>query len=420
MRQSIWHTNSKIMISQIMIPPFVTTTVLNALAEFFGKSIGGKVKTFIDVLMSGKKDKNGVLQAELDPIYITLVAPRGAGKTSLLATVITYIEKHLRKADGFSVRPCSELDGTRISKFNDDLYAKMSAKSFKFDSGFLKGDNEITKFDFEINYNIEGVEINLKQKFVVMDIPGGWISDNIPFPAEFTEHFHKSRILWIPVEAPALMEVDENAASERGHAANVLCCNRVGDFIKEWAEERKNKKPDEPCSANFVITKCETYHTQDETKDKHRWSECRLRFNQKYDDIISEVHKTNGNVKMTYIPVETIGFVKIIRHKWVEEEGRSVLKADYKFTDSKTNPEISGVDALMSTVLEYWYTNLDTRIKNDIKALDQAIEDAWFSSKEKKMKADLEDFHKKLEPLQHKILELKVPSPFSKKYSTPV
>lgn len=400
----------------------VTNTLINKLTDWLLKSIDldKLFGSLVDLLSKGSKDKNGVIQADLDSIYITLVAPRGAGKTSLLATVVTYIKKNINVAEGFSVKFCTDLDSTRIAKFNSDLSAKMQSGSFKFDSGFLRGDNEISKFDFELNFNIENENTVLKQKFIVMDIPGGWISDNIQFPQEFTEHFHKSRILWIPVEAPALMEVNEKSSTEMGQAANVLCCDRVGNFIKEWAEIRK--KSNEPCSANFVITKCETYHTQDDTNGKSRWSECRKRFNIKYDDIINEVHGINGNIKMSYIPVETIGFVKIYKSDWDTMEGRSVLKADYKFTKRSIYPDISGVDALMSTVLEYCYTNLDNRIKNDIKQFDEAIKKAGIFGKGKieKAKAELVKFHKKIEPLKQKMLELKVPSDFSKKYSTPV
>lgn len=193
-----------------MMATFATSTAISALVEWLGKTVGPKISETIgslaDIFRTSTKDKNGVIQAELDPIYITLVAPRGAGKTSLLATVVTYIKKHINVAEGFSVRPCTDLDSTRIAKFNSDLSVNMQSGSFKFDSGFLRGDNEISKFDFELNFNVENENAVLKQKFIVMDIPGGWISDNIQFPQEFTEHFHKSRILWIPVEAPALME----------------------------------------------------------------------------------------------------------------------------------------------------------------------------------------------------------------------
>ncbi|MDD6001039.1 MAG: hypothetical protein PUC50_02475 [Bacteroidales bacterium] len=388
------------------------------ISDLLGKAIG----TLGELFSKGTKDKNGVIQAELDPVYITLVAPRGAGKTSLLATVVTYIKNHINVADGFSVRPCTDLDSTRIAKFNSDLSIKLQAGSFKFDSGFLRGDNELSKFDFELNFNIENENTVLKQRFVVMDIPGGWISDNIPFPNEFTEHFHKSRILWIPVEAPALMEVNEKSESDKKHAASVLCVDRVFSFIKEWADVRKKKK--EPCSANFVITKCETYHSQDETGDKTRWTECRRRFNLKYDEIINKIHEIDGNIKLSYVPVETIGFVKIYKSEWDTVDGRSVLKAEYKFTKTGVNPDIKGVDSLMSTVLDYCYTNLDNRIKKDIEKLDEAIKKGglWeklFGNKEKTKEA-LEKFHKKIEPLKQKMLELKVPSEFSRKYSTPV
>lgn len=383
-------------------------------ASLFEKAKG----SLMELLLSGKSGDG--IQAELDPIYITLVAPRGAGKTSLLATVVTYIKNNINQAEGFKVNPCTAEDGTRISKFNSDLSIKLQAGSFKFDSGFLSGDNEISKFEFELSFNVSGEKTTLKQRFVVMDIPGGWISDNIPFTNEFTEHFHKSRILWIPVEAPALMEVNENAASDKARAASVLCCYRVGEFLKEWAQIRS--KIDEPCSANFVITKCETYHTQDDTNAKNRWAECRKRFSEKYDDIIHQIHQISGNIKLAYVPVETIGCVKIYKSSWEEVDGHGVLKAEYKFTKQKASkPDINGVDALMSTVLEYCYTNLDNRIKNDIAQLDNSggFFDKLFGNNEK-AKKELEDFHKKIQPLKDKMQELQKKSEFSKKYSTPV
>ena len=397
---------------------FATNALLGMLTDWVGKKIGPAVKvtfkTFIDFLTSAKKDKDGITHVDLDPIYITLVAPRGAGKTSLLATVISYINNNITKADGFTVSPCTETDGTRIAQFNSVLSARMQAGSFKFDSGFLRPDNELSKFDFELKFNVENEKTVLHQKFIVMDIPGGWISDNIAFPTEFTEHFHKSRILWIPIEAPALMEVDYKSESEMGHSANVLCIERVGEFIKEWAAIRN--KEDEPCSANFAITKCETYHTQDDTKTKA--AKCQLRFKDRYQEIINDVHKISNKIKMNYVPIETIGVVKIYdREWWCTEEGRSVLKADYKFTQRRVSPQISGVDALMSTVLEYCYTALDSRINNDIEVLNKAIDDSLFAFKEKKMKEALLSFHKKIEPLKEKMLQLKQPTKFSLDYS---
>ncbi len=58
-----------------------TNALLSMLTDWFGKKIGPTVKTtlktFIDILASAKKDKDGIKHADLDPIYITLVAPRG-------------------------------------------------------------------------------------------------------------------------------------------------------------------------------------------------------------------------------------------------------------------------------------------------------------------------------------------------------
>lgn len=373
----------------------------------------------ISDLFKSEKFEKGKFIGELEPIYITLIAPRGAGKTSLLATILKYMIDEVSSDKDFSVQPCEQEDADRMSKFHEKLETDIKAGQFDFTS---EGDPtaDINKFEFELNFT--GVKDAIfTQKFIVMDIPGGIINENKK-NSEFLEHFEKSRILWIPVEAIALMEGLQGSAKAIKGREKVLCTHIMGDRLKDWAKRRLNKKY-EQCSVNFVILKSETYFSHRDNEELP--AKVELSFNSEYKSIISDIHIINSDINMYYVPVETIGVIKKYTSEW-DDDGK--LKCIYKFDANATQVDIKGVDRLMYNVLDYCHESLTTKlnkanteINNYVDSLDK--EGALFKlfhkgviDEAKKLQLQVHTFIEGIEPLRKKLADLKHPTEFSKKY----
>lgn len=291
---------------------------------------------------------------ELTPINVAMLAPTGAGKTSLLSTIVKYIKDNLNVAEGFGIKPCNRKDEVILNTFNSDLHAKIDAEDFKFDSGFLPGTTESRKFEFEITLNSQA-DTEVKQKFVIMDIPGAWLEPDrrsaVSGWEDFKQHLYSSRIIWIPVEATVLMEVNQNSAREKGLSSRISCRDEIETLVKEWAQFRK--KDGVAASANFVITKCESYHSKDDSKGKIKADQCKELFTKYYGEAIDLIRKECPMVEIGYVPVETIGCVKLIDSDWISEEGkRPYLSCEYTVT-SPYKQVIAGAESLVKPILEY-------------------------------------------------------------------
>ncbi len=331
---------------------------------------------------------------ELTPINVAMIAPTGAGKTSLLSTIVKYIKDNLNVADGFGISPCNRRDEVVLNTFNTELRAKIEAEDFKFESGFLPGTTISRKFEFEITL-ISQAETEVKQKFVIMDIPGAWLEPdqrtNVTGWDEFKQHLYNSRIIWIPVEATVLMEVNQNSAREKGLSSRISCRDEIENLVKEWAQFRQ--KDGLPASANFVITKCETYHSKDDSKNKVKADQCKELFSKYYGEAIEQIRKECPRVEISYVPVETVGCVKCIDSDWKSDEGkRPYLSCEYTVTALKQ--VIAGAESLVKPILDYSVVQiqaeLDMMSSSAKKVLDEDnpffILADWITGKREKAK----------------------------------
>jgi len=316
------------------------------------------------------------MEMELTPINVAMIAPTGAGKTSLLSTIVQYIKDNLNVADGFGIKPSNRKDEDVLNTFNSDLRAKIDAEDFKFESGFLAGTTVSRKFEFEITLTSQA-DTEVKQKFVIMDIPGAWLDptqrSNVPGWEEFKEHLYNSRIIWIPVEATVLMEVNQNSASEKGASSKISCRDEIEELVKEWAQFRQ--KDGLPASANFVITKCETYHSKDDSKGNIKASQCRDLFSKYYDEAIDRIRKECPQVEISYVPVETVGCVKCIDSDWnTSEKDKPYLSCEYAVT-SPHKRVIAGAESLVKPILDYSVVQIQAELNamssNAKKVLDE-------------------------------------------------
>jgi len=303
------------------------------------------------------------MEFNLTPINVAMLAPTGAGKTSLLSTIVKYIQDNLNVADGFGIKACNSKDEKVLNVFNSDLRSKIDAEDFHFDSGFLPGNTVARKFEFEVTLKSQA-NTEVKQKFVIMDIPGAWLDPDrrtdVSGWEDFKRHLYESRIVWIPIEATVLMEVNQNSSREKGLSSRISCREEIENLVKEWAQFRQ--KDGLPASANFVITKCETYHSKDDSKNKVKADQCRGLFSKYYGEAIELIRRECPSVEIAYIPVETIGCVKLIDSDWISEEGnRPFLSCEYTVT-APYKRQVAGAESLVSSILDYSIVSIQAEL----------------------------------------------------------
>ncbi|MBO7599143.1 MAG: hypothetical protein J6T70_19075 [Bacteroidales bacterium] len=294
---------------------------------------------------------------KLPPIHIAMVAPSGAGKTSLLSTVYEYIKDAFNRDNSFSIKPCNQNDKLILNKFNQEVKNKLMAGSLKFKSG-LNATQSSKKFEFELSFEKNAQRVS--QIISVMDIPGGWITDPDSHK-DFVEHLKQSHFLWIPVEAPVLMKA--RTSQERGLSSDKLQTTFIQKLVDEWT--KSCAEADRPANICFILSKCETYFSQDKTGMEA--GKCKERFDENFKTIVQSVHDNYPNAQIHYVPVETIGPIKLIVSDWEKDvNDKWYLDTQYKITNK--DRKIAGAKYLMDGVLEFASKQIDAllgQLKDD-------------------------------------------------------
>ncbi len=297
----------------------------------------------------------------LEPINIAVIAPTGAGKTALISTICSYIEENSDKADGYTLE--LESDAAReLNNFDVAVSNKLAGLNMKFESqALLPPTDGCDTYEFSMNFEDETSGISVKQPFKVLDIPGKFINDRLGFKGdsaynEFVKHLDHSRILWIPIDTPIMMEC--NAPDERSLSDFIRCSTNLKHFAVEWAQfAAKNKKID---YCNFVLIKSEKYFSQDILEQYQ--SELPTRFDQAYGGIVKAMQKHNKEDKISCVAVETIGAVKVGDVEW----GDKNCKVEYIATGRER--EIRGADCLLRDALFVAKSNVNDEIKIQVAA----------------------------------------------------
>ena len=281
----------------------------------------------------------------LPPIYVSVVAPSGAGKTSLIAALYKYIDDYLGHNDNFIIQPSSKKDEYRLNQINDKIDSEIMSGKMMLDSGV--GTTQINEFSFEILMPYSNTQF-LEQSFVIMDIPGKFMEPDMRGGEDykvFEDFLSQSEIVWIPIEAPLLVEPENG--EQRGIASKL--CEREGieECMKLWADyiEKSNIVG----SVHFVMTKCETYHSQDTSEGNLKAQECYNRFERYYRPIIDEMEKRTSNFTAFYTPVENIGCLKLVYKDW--DTDRKIFSGLFKISGKQR--QINGVNDIALDLLDY-------------------------------------------------------------------
>ena len=353
-------------------------------------------KTLFDGAFFRKKDDGGT---EFTEFKVSMVAPSGFGKTTLLATIMNDAENGLDNPNaGLTLKYKDDDDKKRISDvraaMNNAILAGKAGFTGKVDAK-LAGTGEPKKFDFY--YHLAKDADSIDQPFSIMDIPGGWINPNNRISGEmekkweaFKEHLRASRLLFVPIDATVLMEAMSKAEQEA--AVAVLDVNNTGDLMKEWAKYRKES--DKSSALILVPIKCE----------KYRSKELNLinKVHEKYGAIVHQVREMLPSVGTYCIPLESLGCVEFSRGIWCTEKGKENFSPTFKGVGDgilKTR-NANTLFALMYDMAEEEITETLKRTKEKLESVGKL---GGLSPKVKEMKMTVEAIEKLLEPMRRSL-----------------
>ena len=262
------------------------------------------------------------------PFNISLVAPSGFGKTTLLATLIQEAQnKFTDPKNGMTVVCGNQDDEKRIKQANEELHNVILAGQAGYTkkvSPRLAGSADIKKFTFYLQHQCG--DVTVRQPFSIMDIPGGWINPKNRISEtmnakweEFKEHLHSSRLLFVPIDATLVMEWATD--KERATAVKLLDSNSTNDLIKEWAQYRKGEL-ERTSVLFFMPIKCEKY--------RNKSKELEERVKLFYGNTANQIHDICPHIQQYYIPLETLGCVEFSHGTWEMEEGKEAFQAEFR------------------------------------------------------------------------------------------
>ena len=337
-----------------------------------------------------------VLELEHSPFNISMVAPSGFGKTTLLVTIMNSAENKMNNPKkGLSIACEDEDDQRRLkeahNKLNNDIMACVDNHTAKVEPT-LPGTGEPKKFNFYFQQSEE--EASFRHPFSIMDIPGGWINPNNRITDEmnikwedFKEHLHVSRLLFVPIDATLIMEC--NTEKEKCAAVKILDNSSTSELIKEWARYRKGEfdETGKTSALFFVPVKCETYRNKAQNLEE--------KVKQYFANTASQVHSICPDIQQYYIPLETLGCVELSMAKWETEEGKEAFYPSFRKMKESAFLQPKNVEVLFSMMYHMATQEMETTINKfdpaDKKEFQEIIEPFM---KELKSNGDISEIEK--------------------------
>ena len=337
-----------------------------------------------------------VLELEHSPFNISMVAPSGFGKTTLLVTIMNSAENKMNNPKkGLSIACEDEDDQRRLkeahNKLNNDIMACVDNFTGKVEPT-LPGTGEPKKFNFYFQQSEE--EASFRQPFSIMDIPGGWINPqnritdemNIKWE-DFKEHLHVSRLLFVPIDATLIMEC--STEKEKCAAVKILDNSSTSELIKEWARYRKGEfdETGKTSALFFVPVKCEKYRNKAQDLEE--------KVKQYFANTASQVHSICPDIQQYYIPLETLGCVELSMAKWETEEGKEAFYPSFRKMKESAFLQPKNVEVLFSMMYHMATQEMETTINKfdpaDKKEFQEIIEPFM---KELKSNGDISEIEK--------------------------
>ena len=317
----------------------------------------------------------------LKPVKIAVIAPTGAGKTALISTVFDYIKENSNQAKGYTLE-ITNTAARNLQGFREAVSAQLAGQNMSFKSALIAPDRECTEYKFSMNFTDKTAGISIKQEFIILDIPGAYINNRYNYDSDsefqrFNEHLDNSRILWIPIDTPILMECE--TSNEKSTSDLLRCRTTLEEFCVEWAQHAAENNKVDFC--NFIFIKCEKYFSHD---TRNEFNGCKKEFDDSYGPIVEAMKRWNSQDRYASVAVETIGAAKVNTVKWQEKN----VEVEYVATGNRRQKR--GVGCLLRDAFIVAKSNVEAEIEepkklktNDKNVLSDRLKVAIAEQKQK-------------------------------------
>lgn len=377
---------------------------------------------------------------------IGMIAPRGAGKSSLLLAIYDEVSQRVSR-NNLKFRTSNEDTNKAMNKVQSQFRASIdSAKSSKDDMFVvpqLAASEGCDTYDFTLMIPADiGVgSSDQKVRFSVLDYPGGWLGQEV-FEEQIAPFLNESTTLLVPISADLAMTWQEtlgknneknSLAREKLQVSNVV--RNIAEWIKYKVENNLRAQ------LIFVPIKCEKYFddnggTFDQSADLVK-AVCDLyileleEFLKKIFANPSDVEKVNSLINCKIFAVDTYGIAELrnVALKYNKDHEPDKLESSFR-----RRPQM-GNDIRMKNAYELLIDIVGFQVKEDKNKMEQLADDkavefseylkgkgrSWpdylrdiifgktnpkWSPQEQKKKA-LEEFNKSIAPVQKALENLK-------------
>lgn len=306
-----------------------------------------KKKNTVPVMEQEAEEKETIYQGVATEVFKTtyrdvavdvlVLGVRGAGKTSLLATML-YDGNGLLKKKGLEFKAADRGTQTRLDKTIDEMKAMVqSGGELEIGEG-LEGTEGLPDFNFQLKF-VDGSWGETPDFHITFhDYQGGILTDGAQNKdyRKLEENFLKSQIVYILVDTPYLMNGDERLKKA------YLAQDEIRKLFRDRGEESGDKL------IAFVPTKCEFYLRRNEIDG------VKARIEEEFRDLFEEIHRLNEKKKKYYVyftPVKTIGGVEFTKIKTRGDE----QVAGFRRTEPGSLFEPENTDLLLLFCLKYLF-----------------------------------------------------------------
>jgi len=256
-------------------------------------------------------------------INITMLGPRGVGKTSMLAVLYDQFKKV--DDSGLVITHGDNDVGSRILKERlRELKTRMDFITEKPGIG-LEGTSEERIFDFKMGLIGKSPELML----MFYDYPGGWIRDNA---SAIESKVKQSHVVIVAINAVGLM-----AANGKYHI-DYNDPDEVMEFLENILQMQTEKK-----LFLFVPIKCETW-----VKDDAEASNLKSRLHIEYKSIIDKLQKAGHAVVI--LPVQTLGNIEFSR---IEEDENGIKRERFTITNKRKGYEPKNAEQVLFYIVSF-------------------------------------------------------------------
>lgn len=277
-------------------------------------------------------------------ICIGMVGASGSGKTSLMTAMFEDMRRHLVANE--DTRGVVKIQHADVATKNAVAEAQRRFATCVRLERFIAWERsaKCASFGFRVRFLKDGLEKTFD--FRIMDYPGGLLSDTERFAKECLPHIRRSAVLFVPVDAVALLAWFDAKSTDTALASAILGkleIDRCVSVIETWAREGAAGNR----SLYFVPVKTESFYRDNPHATTPREDDIEVAVRELFANRLSAICKER-DVVVEIRPVDTYGCVALDEVHWNSEQ--SVLEETFRVTNGKILVPRGAVD-LFSSVL---------------------------------------------------------------------